>query len=764
MSGRAENRGMGLFKRNKKAMPALAGAAASALANGTSLAAAPVRGIFRRLRLRWRLAIGALVLASVSGAAVLGANLIYYTFTIPDPLAYRKKAQAPVVRVLARDGSVLAERGVGQSYIPLDLLPRRVTDAVIATEDRRFWEHWGLDPLGLGRAVLANLRAGRIAEGGSTLTQQLAKNMFLTPERTLSRKVEEMSLAIWLELRLSKSDILELYLNRVYFGGGAYGIEAAAQRFFAKSAPELTLAEAAVIAGLLKAPSKYAPSANRNQALIRARSVLAKMRDAGFITAAEERDALVEHVRFSDGRLAAEKAGAAFAVDYVLEELPQVSGPAGEDILVETTLDADLLRRASAIVARELDKEGEALSVSQGAVVVLDPLGAVRAIVGGRSYSDSQFNRATKARRQPGSAFKPFVYLAALERGLSPDSVVYDLPVDINGWKPRNDNGKYLGAVTMRQALAGSINSVAVRLCLEAGTHRVIETARRLGVSSALRKDASLALGTSEVSMLELAAAYAAFANGGRRVEPHVIRRIRLSNGRVLYTRDGPPARQVLAHRDVAAMNGMLSEVIKEGTGKRAALGEIQAAGKTGTSQDFRDAWFAGYTSNLVASVWVGNDDGRPTQRVAGGGLPALLWREIMLAAHEGQKPGALPGLEQPPAKSEDPAAQIAGTHPSDRSSTYAAGARAPAVRSRWLPSRFATRRHLDTPTYQAPQVVYPKEGISSNFVARAVEAGTLKRDDRTLHRPGEVDAQGGDVIVVRPPGDGLMSLGGPQR
>jgi penicillin-binding protein 1A len=708
--------------------------------------------------LHQRLLVHGVLICLVAGGGMFGAMMLYYTAAFPDPMGLRLKERAPLIRILARDGSVLAERGAAYAYMPYDLLPKRVIDAVVATEDRRFFEHWGLDPVGLLRAVFANLRAGRFAQGGSTLTQQLAKNIFLTPDRTLGRKLEELILALWLEMRLTKNEILELYLNRVYFGSGAYGIEAAAQRYFEKSSRELTLTEAAVIAGLLKAPSRYAPTSNPAQALTRSRSVLSKMADAGFISAEEALQASQEPVRFSEGPRDVGRQGVEYAIDYVLDELPQFAGVEHSEIIVETTFDAALQRRTSEIIARNIEKQGSALDVSQAAAIVLDADGGIRAIVGGRSYRDSQFNRVLKARRQPGSAMKPFVYLTALESGLTPDSEVYDLPLDVGGWSPRNDNGKYLGAVTLRQALSQSINTVAVRLLMEVGAGRVIETAQRLGISSELRRDASLALGTSEVTPLELTAAYGAFASSGRALEPYGIRRVRTGSGRVLHAREAPSARAAIARQHLSEINGMLKAVIDTGTGRRAQLPGREAAGKTGTSQDFRDAWFIGFTADLVAGVWAGNDDGHVMNRVVGGGLPALTWREIMLVAHEGIPARPLPGLGQMPES----------TQPADPPLTIASQARRETSSSMmeflpWLTGKRSTEM-ASTPVSEpsAAATRFPAEQISDEFLARALGQGTLEASDKKLETLEETGVPiEGDRIIVRPP-VGLMSLGRP--
>jgi penicillin-binding protein 1A len=708
----------------------------------------------------------------VCGAAllVLAGLFVHYTIVFPDPLSVRGKERAPVVRILARDGAVLAERGAAHEYMPFDLLPAHVTNAVVAIEDRRFFDHWGLDPIGLLRAAFVNLRAGRFAQGGSTLTQQLAKNLFLTPERTLARKLEELALALWLELRLSKQDILELYLNRVYFGAGAYGIEAAAQRYFDKSARELTLAESALIAGLLKAPSKYSPSANPAEARLRAHVVLGAMREAGLIGPRELATARQQPIRFAVNKAEREASGVEYAVDYVLERLPPLVGSGHAEVVVETTIDADLQRRAHETVVRLIKTRGASLEASQAAMVVLDTDGGIRALVGGRDHAESQFNRATKARRQPGSTFKPFVYLTALEQGLTPESTVYDLPLDIAGWAPRNDNGQHLGALTLRQALAQSVNTVAVRLAVDAGPDRVARIAERLGVTAPLRAEASLALGTSEVPLIELAGAYGTFANGGSAIELHSIRRVRLSSGRVLFARQAPRMHQVVAPRDVASMNDMLNAALVAGTGRRAGLPRHPAAGKTGTSQDFRDAWFVGYTAHLVAGVWVGNDDGKPMRKVVGGSLPADIWREVMLAAHAGKAPLALPGTNGPASPaSGDQTPPIART---DEPETL------PWQAPRDTPSSLAIAPPPGKPTVVSPRASgavstapaarplsrsHPSERISEDFIARALA------DDDGSGAPAMAAPSGFDTEDIArrlsspspPPRGGIMSLGG---
>src|SRR5215475_9396779 len=490
------------------------------------------RGLLRRLPWEIRLSFLAVIYLGPPTLLVVAATLAYYTLRIPDPMALRLKDQAPVVRVLAIDGSPLGERGGGDAYIPIDLMPPHLIDAVIATEDRRFFKHWGIDPSGMVRARFHNLSQGRLAQGGSTLTQQLAKNLFLGSERTWARKLQEVVLALWLEVRLGKRNILELYLNRVYFGAGAYGVETAAQRFFAKSARHVTLGEAAMLAGLLKAPSKYSPTSHPPMARERAKNVLAKMVEAGFISNAAGEQAARETPQFL-GLVRRPRSGVEYAVDAALERLPGLVAVPPSDLVIETTIDPGLQHRAQGLVQAVLSNEGAAANAGQAGIVFMDTHGAIRALVGGRSYAESQFNRALKARRQPGSAFKVFVYLAALESGLSPDSTVLDLPILGSGWSPRNEGAGYRGSVTLREALALSMNAAAARLNMTVGPHTTAALAHRLGIRSPLRADAALALGTSEVTLLELTGAYGVLANGGRSIDAHIVKRVRTAAGKV---------------------------------------------------------------------------------------------------------------------------------------------------------------------------------------------------------------------------------------
>jgi len=580
--------------------------------------------------------------AAVWSAILFGSLTVYYGASLPPIADLKVPARTPNIVMVAATGETLATRGTGPSSdVRLKQLPAYLPQAIVAVEDRRFRWHPGIDPVGLVRATIHNLRAGRIVEGGSTLTQQLAKNLFLEPDRTLRRKVQEMILAVWLEWQFSKNEILELYLNRVYFGAGTYGVEAGAERFFGKSARHVTLAEAAVLAGLLKAPARYAPTRNPNLAEDRAELVIERMVAVGFITPSEGIAAIAH-----PAELVAPKARGAidYAADWVADLIPGFIGQPSTDVIVETTIEPELQAAAEAALAGVLDEEGGAVGAGQGAFVAIDPNGAIKALVGGRSYAQSQFNRATKAYRQPGSAFKPFIYLAALERGLTPDTVRLDAPVTFANWSPKNYDGKYRGRVTLREGLSNSLNTVAARLAAEVGVKRIAETARRLGITAPIGRDLSIALGTSEVSLLELTGAYVPFSNGGFGVVPHVIERVRTADGKLLYQRTGSGPGRVVGSADVGAMNSMLQTALRAGTATRAAFGAWPAAGKTGTSQDWRDAWFIGYTARLTAGVWLGNDDGTPMQRVTGGGLPAQVWHRFMLAAHSGLKPVPLPG------------------------------------------------------------------------------------------------------------------------
>jgi penicillin-binding protein 1A len=577
-----------------------------------------------------------------AGIAAAGA-IVWLGIHLPPIQSLEIPKRPPSIQIADFNGRLIATRGefYGDA-VSLRELPRHVPQAFLAIEDRRFYSHFGVDPVGISRALYANLLRRGVAQGGSTITQQLAKNLFLTQERTLTRKVQELALALWLEHKFSKTEILELYLNRVYFGAGAYGIEAAAHRYFNKRARNLTVAEAAMLAGLVRSPSRLAPNHNPDGAERRAQIVLAAMVEMDFVTDEMAKNALMRPAQV------VKVAGAGsiqYVADWVMDVLNDLIGRVDQDIVVETTIDPLLQAAAEKALSDELARNGVKAGVGQGAIVSMTPEGAVRAMVGGRNYTESQFNRAVAAKRQPGSAFKPFVYLTAIERGLTPDSVRDDKPISIKGWKPENYSREYHGPVTLRQALAMSLNTVAVRLTREFGPTAVIRTAHRLGISSKLEPNASIALGTSEVSLLELVAAMAPLSNGGFAIAPHIVERVRTADGKTIYARELQALGRIIEPRYVAMMNTMMHETLVSGTARKADVAGWPAAGKTGTSQDFRDAWFVGYTGHLITGVWVGNDDNSPTRKITGGGMPVEIWTRTMKPAHQGVAVAALPGL-----------------------------------------------------------------------------------------------------------------------
>ena len=584
----------------------------------------------------WTLVVGLWV-------AIGGAGLVAWVGAhLPPIQSLEIPKRPPSIQIVDFQGRALARRGdLAGAPLPLKELPPYVPRAFIAIEDRRFYEHSGVDPYGIARALIANVLHRGVAQGGSTITQQLAKNLFLTQERTITRKLQEALLAIWLERKFSKTQILELYLNRVYFGSGAYGIEQASQHYFGKSARQITVAEAALLAGVVKSPSRLAPTRNFDGAEKRAKAVLAAMAELKFISHSTERTALARPPRI----VAQATTGSVnYVADWVMDALNDTLGRVEEDISVQTTIDANLQANAEKALTDELAQRGDKSGVGQGALVAMTPDGSVRALVGGRNYADSQFNRAVSAKRQPGSAFKAFIYLTAIEHGLTPDSVREDRPINVKGWQPENYSHEYFGPVTLTKALALSLNTVSVRLTLEFTPLAVIRTAYRLGIASKLEPNASIALGTSEVSMLELVGAYATFANGGYALVPHVVQKITAANGKVLYARKTGQLGRIVEARYVAMMNQMMAETLTIGTAHKAALPGWPAAGKTGTSQDFRDAWFIGYTAHLVTGVWLGNDDGASTKHVTGGGLPVEIWSRFMRSAHQGVPVASLPG------------------------------------------------------------------------------------------------------------------------
>lgn len=544
---------------------------------------------------------------------------------------------------------IIGQRGIHQNdAIPLEEIPPQVVNAVLATEDHRFYDHLGVDFLGIFRAMIENMRANDVVQGGSSITQQLAKNLFLSPERTVKRKLREAFLALWIEVRLTKREILKLYLDRVYLGGGTYGVEAAAQYYFGKSIREANLPEAAMLAGLFKAPSTYAPHINLQASRNRASIVLDRMVASGYISEGEAFAARRNPAQFVDS---ASISAANHFFDWAYEDVLQTLKEQGLQkeyvVKVKSTLDQELQRVAQAAVNNQLDVYGKSFNVSQAALVSMRPDGAVQAMVGGRDYETSQFNRAVHAKRQPGSSFKPFVYLAAMRSGMTPKSVMSDSPVCIGNWCPSNYSHRYRGPVTLMTALTKSINVIPVRISLKIGRKKIIETAKLIGLRSPLKSNPSMPLGSNEVTVLDITSGYAGFANGGRRVRPYAVLEIRRPNGELLYDRErnAPTLSQTVKPRFVHHVNSMLHSVVNHGTGRRANLQTIPAAGKTGTTSAWRDAWFVGFTGQYVTGVWFGNDDYRPTNRLTGGRLPAMTWNEFMTRAHQGKQVAGIPGV-----------------------------------------------------------------------------------------------------------------------
>ena len=564
------------------------------------------------------------------GLIFLIAFLAVFARGLPDTYKLYEIQRQPSIAYLDRSGALIASRG-SQYAPPVDLskLPPYVPAAFVSIEDRRFYHHFGFDPFGIVRSVTYNLtHKGGPLRGGSTITQQLARNLFLTADQNYKRKVQELMLSVWLEWKFTKDQILALYLNRVNFGAGAYGIEAAAQRYFNKPAPQLTVGEAALLAGLLKAPSRYSPVSDSDRAARRATIVLDKMVETRAISAAQRDEAFANPVKVSK-RVASQNAQ--YFVDWIDNQVRALVGQPEEDLIVETTLDLPINTAAESVARSVLVRDGK--SVLQSAVVALDSAGRVRAMIGGLDYSDSQFNRAVDAKRQAGSSFKPFVYLTAMEAGRTPETPEVDEPVTIQGWTPRNYTRKYMGQIDIQTALAQSINTVAARVADEVGRDNVARTAHRLGISSRIGTDPSMALGAVEVSPLEMAQAYAPFSNGGQLTTAYGIERIRTSSGKLLYEHKADQRPSVIGNPPLSYMNQMLRQVMISGTGTRAAIPGYDLAGKSGTTSDYRDAWFVGFTGGFVTAVWVGKDDNTPMRKVTGGTIPAELWRAFMVQA-----------------------------------------------------------------------------------------------------------------------------------
>ncbi|GIL02774.1 MAG: penicillin-binding protein 1A [Alphaproteobacteria bacterium] len=600
---------------------------------------------------------------------VLALALAIPAFNETSDEDWLKKSELAVT-FLDRFGNEVGSRGIKHNdAIPLEEYPDHLIKASLATEDRRFYEHFGIDIAGTMRALSANARAGGVVQGGSSITQQLAKNLFLSNERTIERKVKEAFLAIWLETRLTKNEILKLYLDRAYMGGGAFGVDAAAQYYFGKSARDVNLAEAAMLAGLFKAPTRFAPHVNLPAARARANVVLDNLVEAGFMTEGQVFGARRNPAVAIDRR---DERQPNYYLDWAFDEMKRLVATFPKSVhdrvfTVRTSLDPGLQITAENAVESVLRQYGNDYHARQAATVVMDTDGAVRALVGGRDYGQSQFNRAVDALRQPGSSFKPYVYATALGHGVvKPTSVVVDGPICLGNWCPQNYTRSYSGSVTVTHAIVKSINTIPVRFSVmlgdgnaRTGRAKIITTAQRMGLRHPLADSTSLPIGAAEVTVLEHTAGYATFPNLGRAVTPHAILEVRTGTGNTIwrFDRDGPKPVQVLRPQVALDMNMMLNKAVEEGTGRRAILDGVKAAGKTGTTNAYRDAWFVGYTGNYVAGVWFGNDDYAPTNRMTGGSLPAMTWRQIMAYAHQGIELKPLPGVAPGPTP---PAPQVA--------------------------------------------------------------------------------------------------------
>ena len=606
------------------------------------------RGRGREPKERKRLTLGrvlstlgywAFTLLLWGGIAVAGI-VVYFYLQMPAQSTWAVPERPANIRIVAADGQLISNRGkMGGEAIALKDLPSYVPTAFIAIEDKRFYQHFGIDPIGIARAAFSNLTHGHIAAGGSTLTQQLAKNLFLTRDQTLGRKVQEAILALWLERNYTKDEILELYLNRVDFGHQMVGIEAASQFYFGHSAKNLSLGEAAILAGSVKAPSNLNPKGDPTEVNARQHVVLQAMADEGYISDAEAKAAAIDPNDTVRTKVAGSES---YVADWVESIVQAYVGDLKQDVTVYTTINWDLQKQAEFLIKEAVTTEGPKYHFSQGALVAVDADGSVRAVVGGADYQQSQYNRAVTARRQPGSTFKPFVYMAAMEKGYTPDTIAYDDPININGWSPNDADNKFMGKMTLREALAYSRNTVAAQLAWNVGPDKVVEVAQRMGISSPLMAVPSIALGTQEVSLLELTSAYAPFANGGNGVIANVVTRIETADGKVLYNAVPAGPGQVVSPKVVGEMNDMLSTALDIGTGKHAKLAGWQIGGKTGTSQKARDALFVGFTSRMVCGVWLGNDDDTGTT-LAGGTVPTQIWSDFMAKAHEGMAPQNLP-------------------------------------------------------------------------------------------------------------------------
>lgn len=567
-----------------------------------------------------------LLIAAAAVAAVLAAYVFYCWITLPDISKAIERTRLPATTILTQNGQEIESYGgVYSEIIHAEELPAYVRDAVISTEDRRFYSHFGFDPVSFIRAMTVNIIHRRYVQGGSTITQQVGKNLFLTKDKNIKRKVQELLMSFWLESKFSKDQILTLYLNRVYMGAGTYGIEAASQKFFHKSSRDINMMEAAILAGLLKAPARYNPISSRQRAVERATVVLQNMVNNHKITEQQKAAAL----KMPIGSNKYNFDGGKYFADWVYNEVNAYIGERDSDVNVYTTLDEHIQKAAEEIL-RQAIAANRQNNVTNGAIVVLDNSGAVKAMVGGTSYRDSQFNRATQALRQPGSAFKTFVYLAALEEGFEPDDIIDDRPIAVGGWKPENYDKKYYGKVTLKDAFRRSLNLATIDLSNRIPHAKIINLAHKMGISTPIKDAPSMPLGSFEVKIIDMAVAYSAMANGGYANWPYSITEIYSKDGYKIYERAADEKNRIISDESVEKMTAMMQKVVESGTGKRARL-PFFAAGKTGTSQDYRDAWFAGFARGYTVVVWIGNDDNSPMKDIGGGTLPAEIWKKLML-------------------------------------------------------------------------------------------------------------------------------------
>lgn len=590
------------------------------------------KNTFLRFAIKWLFVLGLWCGIIVAGI------FAWYAKDLPDITENAAFERKRAIIVKAADGTIVGRYGdIVGNKVGIEDLPPHLVQAVLAIEDRRFYDHPGLDPLGLARAMFVNVKEGRVAQGGSTITQQLAKNLFLSQERTLKRKIQEAMLAFWLEYELSKDEILSAYLNRVYLGSGTYGVDAASKLYFESSVGELSLRQSATLAGLLKAPSRYSPLRNPSLSRKRAEVVLGAMVDAGYISEAQAKGQ--KKIPPKPTQKPSNELADRFYTDWIVDQLDELIGTPQDDLIIETTLNPKLQGHITSVIDGTIARDGEEKNMSEGAMVLMRPNGAVVALVGGRNYGRSQFNRATQALRPPGSSFKPVVYLTALEQGWDPQDIIEDSPITKWRYRPKNFGGEYYGEVTLEEALTYSMNTAAVRLMKETGATAVLNTAERLGIKSELQPDLSLALGSSGVSLIDMATAYSTIANGGLSIEPYGITKITSKDGELYYQRPRSKSyRRVFDSGNINDITNMMSSVMEFGTGRGAAFG-VPAAGKTGTSNDSRDALFMGFTSELVGVVWVGNDDNSPMKRVTGGSYPATIWRQVMSRARGHYRP-----------------------------------------------------------------------------------------------------------------------------